>query len=305
MKTLGVLFNSILVFLLSVPGICEPTTNTVDLSEPAHPALASALNGSQNLLDACSEANLTGSYEATLSGFGNPGPAITATGNASKVPLAAVGVANFVPNSDGPGSVSARFTIAEGGNVSTAALTTPDVGTYSVNGDCTAVIYDATRGGQFNMVLIGGGTEMFGVGANYFPAFLELKKQNVPAGCSEAVLTGNYAFELSVLDSPGNASNFNPNVTRERAAGVLTFIPSQTPGTPGTLSASYTLNNEDVVTVVTGDKGKYTVNSDCTGSFTDSTAGIDFNFVIVNGGAELFAVQSDTGYVSLLKAKMQ
>ena len=303
MKTLGLLFNSILAFLLSAPGICEPTTNTVDFSGTAHPALAAALKASQNLLDGCSEANLNGSYEVTLSGFGNPGRANTATGNASKVPLASVGVANFVPNSDGPGSVSARFTIGEGGNVSTAALTTPDVGTYTVNGDCTAVIYDTTRGGQFNMVLIRGGTEMFGVGANYYPAFLELKKQNVPAaGCSDAVLTGNYAFELSVLDSPGNASNFNPNVTRERAAGVLTFNGS------GTLSASYTLNNEDVVTVVTGDKpdkGTYSVNSDCTGSFTDSTAGLDFNFVIVNGGAELFAIQSDTGYVSLLQAKVQ
>ena len=92
MKTLGLLFHSILAFLLSVPGICEPTYNTVDSSQPAHPALASALNGSQNLLDGCSEASLDGPYEATLSGFGNPGRANTATGNASKVPLAAVGV---------------------------------------------------------------------------------------------------------------------------------------------------------------------------------------------------------------------
>ena len=296
MKTLGLLFNSILAFLLSVPGIGEPTTNTVDSSEPAHPALAAALNGSQNLIDGCSEANLNGSYESSLSGFGNPGHAGTATGNASKVPLATVGVLNF----DGHGNASARFTIAEGGNVSTAALTTPDVGTYTVNGDCTAVLYDTTRGGQFNVVLIGGGTEMFGVSANGGPAFLEGKKQNIPAaGCSDAVLTGNYAFKLSVLDSPGNASNFNPGVTRETAAGVLTFNGS------GTLSASYTSNNEDVVTVVKGDKGTYAVNPDCTGSFTDSTAGLDFNFVIVNGGAELFAIQSDTGYVSLLQAKVQ
>jgi len=65
------------------------------------------------------------------------------------------------------------------------------------------------------------------------------------------------------------------------------------------------LNNTDVVTVVDGDKGTYVVNLDCTGSFTDSTAGLDFNIVIVNGGAELFAIQSDTGYVSLLQVKMQ
>jgi hypothetical protein len=239
----------------------------------------------------CSVATLEGPYEATLSGFGDPGREVTATGNAGKVPEAAVGVANF-----DHGKLSATFTLAEGGNVSTFA----DVGTYTVNEDCTATIYDTTRGGQFNMVLIGGGTEMFGVSANYAPAFLELRKQNVPAaGCSDAVLTGNYAFKLSVLDSPGNARNFNPGVTREMAAGVLTFNGS------GTLSASYTLNYEEVVTVVQGDKGTYTVNSDCTGSFTDSTAGLDFNIVIVNGGAELFAIQSDTGYVSLLQAKMQ
>jgi hypothetical protein len=47
------------------------------------------------------------------------------------------------------------------------------------------------------------------------------------------------------------------------------------------------------------------VNSDCTGSFTDTTAGFDFNMVIVNAGTELSAIQSDTGYVSLLQAKAQ
>jgi hypothetical protein len=251
---------------------------------------------SQSALSTCSAASLSGPYEVTFSGFGNPGRDGTATGNASKVPSAAVGVLNF----DGAGNMSVRYTFAEGGFLSTATLVTPDVGTYTVNGDCTGVFYDTTIATQYNMVLIGGGTEMFGVLANYTPAWLDLKKQNVPAGgCTNTVLAANYAFKLSVSDSPGNASNFNPGATHEVAEGVLTFDGL------GKLSASYTLNNADVVTVVKGDTGTYAVNSDCTGSFTDVTAGIDFNIVIINGGTELFAIQSDTGYVSLLHAKTQ
>jgi hypothetical protein len=207
-----------------------------------------------------------------------------------------VGVVNF----DGMGNVTLRYTFAEGGFVSTSTLATPDIGTYTVHADCTAIIYDTTIAAQYNMVLIGGGTEMFGVVTNYTPVLVELKKQSVPAfGCNDTVLAGNYAFKLTVHSSPGNASNFNPGNTLEVAEGVLSFDGL------GKLSATYTLNNNGVVTIANGDIGTYAVNSDCTGSFTDTTAGFDFNMVIVNAGTELSAIQSDTGYVSLLQAKAQ
>lgn len=255
-----------------------------------------ALLSPSNALGTCTVASLEGPYEVTFSGIGNPGRSGTSTGNNSAVNSAAVGVVNF----DGAGNVSLRYTFAEGGTVSTSTLTTSDVGTYTVNVDCTGILYDITLATQYNLVLIGGGTEMFGVLANYTPALLQLKKQSVPArGCSDTVLAGNYAFKLTVYNSPGNASNFNPGNTFEVAEGVLSFDGL------GKLSASYSLNNNGALVVANGDSGTYAVNSDCTGSFSDTTAGLDFNMVIVNGGAELFAIQSDTGYVSLLQAKAQ
>jgi hypothetical protein len=106
----------------------------------------------------CTVASLKGPYEVTVTGIGNPGRSGSSTGNNSQVNSAGVGVVNF----DGMGNVTLRYTFAEGGFVSTSTLATPDIGTYTVHADCTAIIYDTTIAAQYNMVLIGGGTEMFG-----------------------------------------------------------------------------------------------------------------------------------------------
>src|SRR5215469_16196142 len=188
MKNPILLSSFVLTSLISIARPHGLTPGPADSHEATLPAVAIPGNTSQSAGGGCSEASLDGPYESTFSGFGNPGRDGTATGNAGKVPSAAVGLVYF----DGHGNVTTTFTFAEGGNVSTTSPTSPETGTYTVKGDCTAVIYDTTRGTQYNMVLIGGGTEMFGVLANYTPALLELKKQNVPAaGCSNAVLAGN------------------------------------------------------------------------------------------------------------------
>jgi hypothetical protein len=75
-----------------------------------------------------------------------------------ETPIAVVGVLSF----DGGGNASLNFTIAFDGNIG-EGLT--DTGTYSVNSDCTGAI-SFTAGDipiNFNMVVIGGGTEILGL----------------------------------------------------------------------------------------------------------------------------------------------
>jgi hypothetical protein len=72
-------------------------------------------------------------------------------------PIAAVGVLRF----DGAGLASLSFTLAFNGGISTGS----DTGTYTVNSDCTGSI-SFTAGDapiNFNMVISGGGTEVFAI----------------------------------------------------------------------------------------------------------------------------------------------
>jgi len=74
----------------------------------------------------------------------------------------------------------------------------------------------------------------------------------------------------------------------------------------GNSTAIYTASfNGSVSTTSTPDIGTYTVNSDCTGTTTDTTAGIHFNFEIAGGGAEILAIQTDPGNTATFDAKKQ
>jgi hypothetical protein len=53
------------------------------------------------------------------------------------------------------------------------------------------------------------------------------------------------------------------------------------------------------------DSGTYTVNSDCTGTTTDTTIDIHFNSVTVGGGAEVFAIETAEGFTTTFDAKKQ
>jgi hypothetical protein len=134
-------------------------------------------------------------------------------------------------------------------------------------------------------------------------------KHTVPAvyaqsGCSNATLTGNYPFVYKGFDAPGTNSNNGMNNTPVAAVGVLAFTPTN--GNAGTVILRYTfVSNGKVGTEGVGDGGTYTVNSDCTGTLTDTTQGLHWNIVTVGGGAELFAIQTDASFTDTLEAKKQ
>ena len=120
----------------------------------------------------------------------------------------------------------------------------------------------------------------------------------VHAQCSNATLTGNYAF-----NHLGFQTRFHPPTGNEvpfANVGVLTFDGA------GNLSVTTTA-------VLNGGGGQpfgpatgtYTVNSDCTGTITVPDAGVHFNIVTVGGGAEFFGIQTDTGTTNTIDAKKQ
>ena len=106
-------------------------------------------------------------------------------------------------------------------------------------------------------------------------------------GCSNATLTGNYAFIYSGAFSP---SGRGKNTFGDAAVGVLIFDGA------GNLSLTYTdVSNGKVISTSVPDTGTYTVNSDCTGSvsFTSGdAAGITLNMVIISGGTEVFSINT-------------
>jgi hypothetical protein len=119
----------------------------------------------------CSLATLTGNYAFSQPGFtpknamGNP------------LPIAVVGVSTF----DGAGNVSATFTDMSPGKPTYIAVQGTGSGTYTVNSDCTgsaSFTSGSAAGETLNMVIIGGGTEVFGINTTPFViATADFKKQ--------------------------------------------------------------------------------------------------------------------------------
>jgi hypothetical protein len=91
--------------------------------------------------------------------------------------------------------------------------------------------------------------------------------------------------------SPGNAS------VPVALAGLATF------DGPGNFTGSFTNSHNGEISTLPADTGTYAVNSDCTGTFTDETAGVHFAIVILDGGAEVFGVKSDIGTAPLSKSR--
>ena len=121
----------------------------------------------------------------------------------------------------------------------------------------------------------------------------------VYAQCSNATLTGNYAFIYSGVNAPGHSVT-GKNTFGNAAVGVLTFDGA------GGLSLTYTVVfNGHATSTSVPDTGTYTVNSDCTGITTDTTIDTHFNLATAGGGAEVFGIQTDAGNTNTFDAKKQ
>ena len=146
-------------------------------------------------------------------------------------------------------------------------------------------------------VIVGGGTEVTGVETDKdVTAILEAKKQNA-SGCSNATLTGNYAVTLTGFGTPPPVlSPGNPSVP-VALAGLATIDGA------GNFTGSFTNSHNGEISTLPSDTGTYAVNSDCTGTFTDETATVHFAIVILDGGTEVFGIQTDNGTAATFDAK--
>lgn len=108
----------------------------------------------------CSVATLNADYAFTDSGFAHPREAGIVP-QAPEVPVAAVGVLMF----DGAGNVSFPNLTLQINGSSVINSSSAGTGSYTVNSDCTgsiSITSGSVAGVDFNMVIIGGGTEVFG-----------------------------------------------------------------------------------------------------------------------------------------------
>lgn len=126
-----------------------------------------------------------------------------------------------------------------------------------------------------------------------------VKSVHAQSGCSDATLTGNFPVVYTGSSAPGHSIT-GQNIVPNAAVGVFSFDGN------GNFAASYTVvTNGKPSSTSVPDTGTYTVNSDCSGTITDSTVGLHFNIESVGGGAEVFGVQTDTGFTSTFDAKKQ
>lgn len=107
----------------------------------------------------CSLATLSGNYAFSQPGF------ISSSMKGSPLPIAVVGVSTF----DGAGNVSVTYTdMSPGkpGGYSNPIQGATGSGTYTVNSDCTgsaSFTSGDAAGITLNLVIIGGGTEVFSI----------------------------------------------------------------------------------------------------------------------------------------------
>ena len=73
----------------------------------------------------------------------------------------------------------------------------------------------------------------------------------------------------------------------------------------GNFTGSFTSSHNGEIGTLESDSGSYTVNSDCTGSLSDTTAGLNFAIVLLNGGAEALGIQTDNGTAVIVDIKKQ
>ncbi len=120
------------------------------------------------------------------------------------------------------------------------------------------------------------------------------------SGCSNATLNSSYSFI-----QPAGFTTHNSTTGNEvpwQFVGVETFD-----GKANT-TVSYTAAVDGAIYQNQASAGTYTVNSNCTGSlsFTEGdAAGLTFNIAISGGGAEVFAISTNSGDTATVVEKKQ
>ena len=116
------------------------------------------------------------------------------------------------------------------------------------------------------------------------------------SGCSNATLNSKYAFTGTGFEK-NQHSGIEPQIPIA-VVGLLSFDGA------GNASLNFTIAFDGGITEGLVDTGTYTVNSDCTGSISFPTV-VDFNIVVIGGGAEVFGIETTPSFTGTFDAKKQ
>jgi len=248
--------------------------------------LALSLGASAQTPDDCSDPNsiLNSTYGWQLEGRFEAG----VSANAADAPLVSVGYFTF----DGNGN----FSGAHDTNLAGRLVPHSDFGTYTVNPDCTTGTISRTSGAGFIMaiVIVGSGEEIKFVGVNGV-AYGTLRRM-AAAPCSASTLAGkSYGYATHGLMGSGAPDAF-PRIggfVPFTNAGLISFQ------SDGNVSGMDNLNLGGVFMPGQSIAGTYSVNPDCTGTTTLTIGGVghSWNFVILEGGEEVFFIATPSGLV--------
>lgn len=238
----------------------------------------------------CSVATLNATYAFLTTGT-LPVSTTTSGGIVPAQPIAAVGTITF----NGLGGVSAVYT----GQTAGIAFSASQSGTYAVNSDCTGTLNFTTSGSSafaehFNLVIVENGRQVLIIEDEVFRATNSgVAIIGVGQGCSVATLNGTYGFRTTGM-AIGNTPISTGVPVPVAAVGTITFD-----GLGGIPKVAFTANINGITQTPNPfvSSGKYTVNSDCTGSmgFTSiQGVGTDFNLVILGNASQILMI-SQTG----------
>ncbi|MGA8153142.1 MAG: hypothetical protein WB952_19480 [Terriglobales bacterium] len=215
----------------------------------------------------CSNSSVSGTYGFEASGVDGKG-----------LPTAAVG--QFQATAGTPtGSMVGVETVSSDGTIASFSLT----GTYSISSNCTGsfTVHEAGGVSHYRAVLVEGNSTIEFVETDAGVRNAGNAVQQGAATCTKKALGTKYGFQNGGLEIGIGGVIFLDRLSLDGKGGITGTESGTTAGVP-----------EKGVPV----SGTYSVNSNCIGSAELTPQGgstRNFNFVVVGGGATLFAIESD------------
>jgi hypothetical protein len=102
--------------------------------------------------------------------------------------------------------------------------------------------------------------------------------------CTPATLKGAYGFINAGFSNDANSTAFSPDSN----VGLVVYDGA------GHWATAWTNVSNGSVTPGITDSGTYIINPDCTGSVVNVSGDIQMNFVVVNSGQEILAIETDS-----------
>ena len=235
------------------------------------PAVSAIVNAQTVIGSAssCTNANLSGSYGYTLSGW-----ILQSTGD---LPFADGGSLT----ADGNGNLSGSSSYSLAGGIQGRTLK----GTYSVNSDCTgtATLVDSLGTTTDLSLVVGGNGQSIQLVQKDGSTVISGRAVAQETSCTAETISGSYSFALSgwLFDTSGNEYPFT-DTGKLSSSGNKNLTVNDTTSTAGTIQSRTS--------------GTYSLNSNCTGTVAleDPNLGTaNLNIVVVAGG--IVFVESDAG----------